>query len=189
MAGRRSMHFANCQGHIQDAAFIGAITSKTFAARNLGSTEAKADLTLPNEIEFSISANRNHSSDRPVDHRGATRRAPASRRPASDQSAKGGAAPRATGRNRSLRSGRSGGIPAHQPAAFVPRRTEAHRRSLAEELRRGEAERKRDASEPTKGGNSNGPTHARPTGASSGNGSGVWWGLSRLPVRNATPSP
>ena len=57
MAGRRSMHFANCQGHIQDAAFIGAITSKTFAARNLGSTEAKADLVLPNEIEFSISAN------------------------------------------------------------------------------------------------------------------------------------
>lgn len=57
MAGRRTMHFANCQGHIQDAAFIGAITSKTFAARNLGSTEAKADLTLPNEIEFSISAN------------------------------------------------------------------------------------------------------------------------------------
>jgi len=57
MAGRRTMHFANCQGYIQDAALIGAITSKTFAARNLGSTEAKADLTLPNEIEFSISAN------------------------------------------------------------------------------------------------------------------------------------
>ena len=56
-AGRRSMHFANCQGYIQDAAFIGAITSKTFGARNLGSTEAKADLTMPNEIEFSISAN------------------------------------------------------------------------------------------------------------------------------------
>ena len=42
MSGRRIMHFANCQGHIQDAHFIGAITSKTFAARNLGSTEAKA---------------------------------------------------------------------------------------------------------------------------------------------------
>ena len=56
-AGRRGIHFANCQGHIQDAAFIGAITSKTFAARNLGSTDAKADLILPNEIEFSISAN------------------------------------------------------------------------------------------------------------------------------------
>ena len=57
MSGRRMLHFANCQGHIQDAAFIGAITSKTFGARNLGSTEAKSDLTLPNEIEFSISAN------------------------------------------------------------------------------------------------------------------------------------
>ena len=57
MAGRRTMHFANCQGYVQDAAFIGAVTSKTFAARNLGSTEAKADLTLPNEIEFSLSAN------------------------------------------------------------------------------------------------------------------------------------
>ena len=57
MAGRRMMHFANCQGYIQDAVFIGAVTSKTFGARNLGSTEAKADLTMPNEIEFSISAN------------------------------------------------------------------------------------------------------------------------------------
>ncbi len=57
MSGRRIMHFANCQGHIQDAHFIGAITSKTFAARNLGSTEAKADLVMPNEIEFSLSAN------------------------------------------------------------------------------------------------------------------------------------
>ena len=57
MSGRRSMHFANCQGHIQDQHLIGAITSKTFAARNLGSTEAKADLVMPNEIEFSISAN------------------------------------------------------------------------------------------------------------------------------------
>lgn len=57
MSGRRVMHFANCQGYIQDPHFIGAITSKTFAARNLGSTEAKADLVLPNEIEFSLSAN------------------------------------------------------------------------------------------------------------------------------------
>jgi hypothetical protein len=57
MSGRRMIHFANCQGHIQDACFIGAITSKMFAARNLGSTEGKADLKLPNEIEFSISAN------------------------------------------------------------------------------------------------------------------------------------
>ena len=32
------------------------ITSKTFAARNLGSSDAKADLILANEIEFSVSA-------------------------------------------------------------------------------------------------------------------------------------
>lgn len=57
MAGRRFIHFANCQGHIDDAVFIGSITSHIFAARNLGSTEAKADLRLPNELEFSISAN------------------------------------------------------------------------------------------------------------------------------------
>ena len=57
MSGRRMIHFANCQGHIQDACFIGAITSKMFAARNLGSTDGKADLKLPNEIEFSLSAN------------------------------------------------------------------------------------------------------------------------------------
>jgi DNA polymerase-1 len=57
MSGRRSIHFANCQEYLQDQCFIGAITSKTFAARNLGSTDAKADLILANEIEFSVSAN------------------------------------------------------------------------------------------------------------------------------------
>ncbi len=57
MAGRRMMHFANCQTHIDDPVFIGAITSHVFSARNLGSTDARADLRLPNEIEFSISAN------------------------------------------------------------------------------------------------------------------------------------
>ena len=57
MSGRRSIHFANCQEYLQDQCFIGAITSKTFAARNLGSTDAKADLVLANEIEFSVSAN------------------------------------------------------------------------------------------------------------------------------------
>jgi DNA polymerase-1 len=57
MSGRRTMHFANCQGYIQDAVLTQAITSSTFAARNLGSTDARADLKLPNEIEFSMSAN------------------------------------------------------------------------------------------------------------------------------------
>jgi hypothetical protein len=41
----------------RDPHLIGVITAKTFAARNLGSTEAKSDLVLPNEIEFSLSAN------------------------------------------------------------------------------------------------------------------------------------
>jgi DNA polymerase-1 len=57
MSGRRMMHFANCQGNIQDPHLIGIITAKTFAARNLGSTEAKSDLVMPNEIEFSLPAN------------------------------------------------------------------------------------------------------------------------------------
>ena len=57
MGGRRMLHLANCQGHISDPCFIGAITSKIFAARNLGSTDGKADLKLPNEVEFSLSAN------------------------------------------------------------------------------------------------------------------------------------
>jgi DNA polymerase-1 len=56
-SGRRTMHFANCQGYIQDAVLTQAITSSIFAARNLGSTDARADLKLPNEIEFSMSAN------------------------------------------------------------------------------------------------------------------------------------
>jgi hypothetical protein len=57
VAGRRTMHFANCQGHISDRYFIQAITGPTFNTRMLGSTDAKSDLELPNEIEFSISAN------------------------------------------------------------------------------------------------------------------------------------
>lgn len=56
MSGRRSMHFANCQEYLQVQYFIGAITSKTFASRNLGSTDARADSVLANEIEFSVSA-------------------------------------------------------------------------------------------------------------------------------------
>jgi DNA polymerase-1 len=57
MSGRQFMHFANCQGHINDAALIGAITARVLRVRNLGSTSAEADLELPNEIEFSMSAN------------------------------------------------------------------------------------------------------------------------------------
>ncbi|MDA7868832.1 DNA polymerase, partial [bacterium] len=57
MSGRQFMHLANCQGHINDATLIGAITARVIRVRNLGSTAANADLELPNEIEFSISAN------------------------------------------------------------------------------------------------------------------------------------
>jgi hypothetical protein len=56
-AGRRFMHFANCQHHLNDVALIQAITGPTFNARSLGSNDANSDLELPNEIDFSISAN------------------------------------------------------------------------------------------------------------------------------------
>src|SRR4029077_17657183 len=56
-AGRRMMHFANCQGFIESATVIQAITGNLWRTRALGSTSAESDLELPNEIEFSISAN------------------------------------------------------------------------------------------------------------------------------------
>jgi len=56
-AGRRMMHFANCQHHLNDPGFIQAITAPTINARSLGSNDAKSDLELPNEIDYSISAN------------------------------------------------------------------------------------------------------------------------------------
>jgi hypothetical protein len=51
------MHFANCQVHLSDQYLIQAVTGSTFNARMLGSTGAKSDLELPNEIDFSLSAN------------------------------------------------------------------------------------------------------------------------------------
>lgn len=56
-SGRRTMHFANCQGHLDDEEFIGATTASVRGDRNLGSNGGEADLTLANEIEFSLSAN------------------------------------------------------------------------------------------------------------------------------------
>ena len=56
-SGRRFTHFANCQVHIEDQTFIGLITSPFFSARNLGSTDSAADLMLPNEGDYSLSAN------------------------------------------------------------------------------------------------------------------------------------
>lgn len=56
-AGRRMMHLANCQGHIDDRYITQAITDKVWRTRQLGSNRASADLWLPNECEYSISAN------------------------------------------------------------------------------------------------------------------------------------
>ena len=56
-AGRRMMHFANCQYPLNDPAFIQAITGPTINARSLGATDAHSDLELPNEIDYSLSAN------------------------------------------------------------------------------------------------------------------------------------
>jgi hypothetical protein len=55
--GRRTMHFANCQGDLNDEVFIGAVTASVIGGRNLGHNGAEADLQLANEIEFSLSAN------------------------------------------------------------------------------------------------------------------------------------
>jgi hypothetical protein len=57
VSGRRMMHWANCQGFIQSAPFIQSITAKVWRTRALGSTSAKSDLELPNEIDYSLSAN------------------------------------------------------------------------------------------------------------------------------------
>ena len=57
LSGRRLMHFANCQGHLDDAALTSAVTARTIGVRQLGGAGASNDLRLPNEIEFSISAN------------------------------------------------------------------------------------------------------------------------------------
>jgi hypothetical protein len=56
-AGRRQVHFANCQGYIDDKYFIAAITNSVWNDRLLGSNDAKSDLEIPNEAEFSMSAN------------------------------------------------------------------------------------------------------------------------------------
>ena len=54
VAGRRMMHFANCQGYLASQELEQAITSHVWGDRMLGgNTEVK----LPNELEFSISAN------------------------------------------------------------------------------------------------------------------------------------
>ena len=54
LSGRRMIHFANCQGYLASQDLEQAITSRVWGDRILGgNTEVK----LPNELEFSISAN------------------------------------------------------------------------------------------------------------------------------------
>jgi hypothetical protein len=57
LAGRRFFHFANCQGYLQDKYFIQAITDSAWRTRLLGSNNAQSDLLIPNEAEYSLSAN------------------------------------------------------------------------------------------------------------------------------------
>ena len=57
LAGRRLMHFSNCGGYLNDDKFYSAVTNVSIRDRLLGSNAASADLTLPNELEFSLSAN------------------------------------------------------------------------------------------------------------------------------------
>ena len=54
IAGRRSMHFANQQDFLNDAAFIQAITNPVHNDRRLGSNTY---LSFPNELEFTMSGN------------------------------------------------------------------------------------------------------------------------------------
>jgi hypothetical protein len=48
------MHFANCRGNIENAAFEQAVTSEVYTGRILGQSKT---LTCNNEIDFSLSGN------------------------------------------------------------------------------------------------------------------------------------
>ena len=54
IAGRRRIHFANCRGHINNAAFEMAATAPTWSDRRLGEN---VEVTLSNELEISLSGN------------------------------------------------------------------------------------------------------------------------------------
>jgi DNA polymerase-1 len=56
-SGRHFMHFSNCQGYLQDPYFCQVITATVIAGRALGANDGASDLQLPNEMEFSLSAN------------------------------------------------------------------------------------------------------------------------------------
>ena len=51
------MHFSNCQGYLEDRYLMQALTNPKLTARRLGSNEGSSDLQIPNEMEFSMSAN------------------------------------------------------------------------------------------------------------------------------------
>src|SRR5215831_6593184 len=51
------MHFSNCQVYLEDQYLTQALTNPVISGRRLGSNDASSDLSIPNEIEFSLSAN------------------------------------------------------------------------------------------------------------------------------------
>jgi hypothetical protein len=55
--GRRFMHFSNCEQNLRDTSLTHAITDPTISGRNLGTNDSQADITVPNEMEFSVSFN------------------------------------------------------------------------------------------------------------------------------------
>ena len=56
-AGRRFMHFSNCEQNLKDTSLIQAVTNDLLCGRNLGTNDGTADITVPNEMEFSVSFN------------------------------------------------------------------------------------------------------------------------------------
>jgi len=56
-SGRRFMHFSNCQIHLADQCLTQALTNPVINGRRLGSNDASSDLSIPNEMEYSLSAN------------------------------------------------------------------------------------------------------------------------------------
>jgi DNA polymerase I-like protein with 3'-5' exonuclease and polymerase domains len=56
-AGRRFMHFSNCEQNLRDTSLTQVITNPMISGRNLGTNDPKADITVPNEMEFSVSFN------------------------------------------------------------------------------------------------------------------------------------
>jgi DNA polymerase-1 len=60
-SGRRFMHFSNCQAYLEDPYLTQALTNPVLNGRRLGSNDASSDLSVPNEIDFSLSANVGHT--------------------------------------------------------------------------------------------------------------------------------